>query len=121
MSNCITSSELRDLGNSMILDSNKRIETIPSDLNAPFHSEARQLESDLLAIYRLIVLIVRKEQDLDVIAEAWSGMVELCDTFGLALNDLAKKHPDCGADSYYDRVLDLRNKCNHLKILHKQK
>jgi hypothetical protein len=48
-------------------------------------------------------------------------MVELCDTFGLALNDLAKKHPDCGADSYYDRVLDLRNKCNRLKILHKQK
>ena len=102
----------------MISDSSLRIASIPDDLCAPFHTEARELESNLLTIYRLCAMIARKEQDLKEIAKIWGGMIELCDTFGAVLNNLAKKHPQCGADSFYDRVLDLRNKCNRLKTLH---
>jgi hypothetical protein len=118
MSNCLSSLELKELGNSMISDSSLRIASIPDDLCAPFHTEARELESNLLTIYRLCAMIARKEQDLKEIAKIWGGMIELCDTFGAVLNNLAKKHPQCGADSFYDRVLDLRNKCNRLKTLH---
>ncbi len=102
----------------MVFDSSQRIASIPNDLCGPFHAEARELESNLLTIYRLVAMIVRKEEDLPMIAQIWGGMVETCDAFGEVLSNLAKKHPACGAESYYDRVLDLRNKCYRLKTLH---
>jgi len=102
----------------MVSESNRRIASIPDDLCAPFHTEARDLESNLLTIYRLCAMLARKEQDLKEIAQIWGGMIGLCDTVAAVLNNLAQKHPQCGAGSYYDRVLDLRNKCNRLKTLH---
>ena len=118
MSNCLTKLELKELGDSKILAFGKRVASIPNDLCAPFHQEARQLETELLTIHSFVVLGVRKEQDLNVVAEAWGGMVAMCDAFAKSLNALSLKHPYCGADSYYNSVLDLRNKCSRLQQMH---
>jgi hypothetical protein len=118
MNNCLTGLELKELGDSMIVAFDKRIASIPNDLCAPFHQEARQLETELLTVYRVVALGVRKEQDLNVVAAAWDAMVKMCDAFGKSLHELTTKHPYCGAESYYNSVLDLRNKCNRLQKMH---
>ena len=102
----------------MLTDFDRRIAAIPKDLCAPFHIEARQLDVELMTIYKMIVLCVRKEENLDQVSNAWRVMVGVCDEFAKRLNDLSKQHPYCGADSYYDRVLDLRNKCQRLQQMH---
>jgi hypothetical protein len=84
----------------------RRVAAIPRDLCAPFHSEARQLETELLSIYRFVALSARNEADLGQIAKAWALMVKVCDESANRLNTLVKQRPDCGADAYYDRVLD---------------
>lgn len=118
MSNCLTKLELKELGDSKIRAFGARVASIPNELCAPFHLEARQLEAELLTIYAFVVLGVRKEEDLKAVADAWAGMVAMCDAVAIHLNSLAKKHPYCGADSYYDSVLDLRNKCSRLQQMH---
>jgi hypothetical protein len=118
MSSCLTSLELKELGNSKIQAFDRRVASIPHDLCAPFHQEARQLETELLTIYGFVVMSVRKEEDLKVIADAWGSMVAMCDAFAVRLASLVQKHPYCGAATYYDSVLDLRNKCNRLRQMH---
>ena len=118
MNNCLTDLDLKELGDSMIDAFDKRVALIPNDLCAPFHQEARQLETELLTIYRVVALTVRKEENLDLVAASWGSMVSMCDAFGKILGNLKQKHPHCGAESYYDRVLDLRNKCNRLQMMH---
>jgi len=50
---------------------------------------------------------------------SWSGtMVSRCDEFAKRLRDLSVAHPACGAGYFYDRVLDLRNKCQRLREMH---
>jgi hypothetical protein len=106
------------LGDSSVEGFDARVACLPDNLCAPFHQEARQLDAELLTIYRMIALAVRTEENLQTIAGVWGSMVALCDNAAKSLNALAKKHPDCGADWYYDRVLDLRNKCNRLQQMH---
>lgn len=96
----------------------RRVAAIPKDLCAPFHSEARQLETELLTIYKFVALATRREDDLNQVAKAWEMMVKVCDESAKRLNDLVKQHPSCGADAYCDRVLDLRNKCQRLLQMH---
>lgn len=118
MSNCFQDGEFAELGELMLAESDQRISQIPKDLCVPFHMEARRLDAELLAIYKMIVLRVRNEDDLDKVAEYWGTMVSICDGFSAKLNSLAEQHPYCGADSYYDKVLDLRNKCQRLQQMH---
>ena len=118
MNSCLTEADLMDLGNAMLQGFERRVAEIPMDLCAPFHAEARQLESELLTIYKFVALSVRKPEDLGDVAKAWSGMVWFCDESVKRLSVLVKQHPQWGADFYYDRVLDLRNKCFRLQNLH---
>jgi hypothetical protein len=118
MSTCPPDSDLRELGHSMIKEFEERVAAIPEYLRAPFHEEARQLETQLLTVYKLIAMCVRKEQDLDRVAKSWALMVELCDEFAKRLHQLADQHPGCGAEAYYDKVLDLRSKCQRLQQMH---
>jgi hypothetical protein len=110
--------ELRELGDSVILDFERRIASIPQDMCAAFHQEARQLETELLLIYKTVSLCVKKEEDLNIISNRWGVMVQMCIDFGRQLSQLSKKHPQCGAEVYYDRVLDLQNKCHRLQQMH---
>jgi hypothetical protein len=76
------------------------------------------LETELLGIYRVVALLVRKEDALDQIARLWGTMVAQCDLFAQKLSNLSQAHPDCGAEFFYDRVLDLRNKYQRLQAMH---
>jgi len=118
MNSCLAESDLQDLGKEMLAGFERRVAAIPSELCAPFHSEARQLETELLSIYKFVTVCARKEQDLAQIGRAWGLMVKVCDETAKHLNTLVKQHPDCGADAYHDRVLDLRNKCHRLQQMH---
>jgi len=118
MNSCLAESDLRDLGNEMLESFERRVAAIPADLSAPFHTEARLLEAELLSIYKFVALCARKADDLEQISRAWALMVDVCDKAGNGLNALAKQHPSCGAEAYYDRVLDLRNKCHRLQQMH---
>jgi hypothetical protein len=66
----------------------------------------------------MVALCVRKEDDLDKIAKWWEAMTNVCDQFAQRLHKLHEAHPYCGADTYYDDVLDLRNRCQRLKEMH---
>jgi hypothetical protein len=100
------------------VDFDKRVAAIPQELCGPFHQEARQLEAELLTIYKMTALLTKEEEDLGEVSAMWGAMVNICDGSSRRLGDLARQHPQCGADYYYDRMLDLRNKCLRLQKMH---
>ncbi len=118
MQNCVQESDLRAIGEEVLTDFERRVGSLNKDLCAPFQAEARQLEAELLTIYRFIALGAKREPDLDRVAALWGVMVGLCDEFTKRLSELKERHPYCGADFYHDRVLDLRSKCRRLQEMH---
>ena len=80
--------------------------------------EARQLEAELLGLHKTVALCARRQEDLAAVSELWGLMVELCDLSATKLGGVVQKHPQCGAQVYYDRILDLRNRCQRLKMMH---
>ena len=97
----------------------RRIIALPDDMCAPFHDEARSLETQLLMLYRATVLCVRNEEDMGKVSARWAKMVDMCNGTLSRLQQLSEKHPGCGAQIYYDRSLDLRSKCQRLHEMHK--
>lgn len=118
MSACFDTSDILELSRATLDVTNRRLDAIPADLCAPFFAEAANLEQQLLAVYRMVVLCVRKEDDLDKVAIWWEAMTSICDKFGGRLAKLCEEHPQCGSGFFYDRVLDLRNKCQRLQEMH---
>jgi len=118
MQNCLQESDIRAIGAGMLADFEGRVARLDNGLCAPLHQEARQLETELLTVYKFIALGARQEPDLNRVAALWALMVEMCDAFAERLSGLVKQHPSCGADTHYDRVLDLRNKCKRLQVMH---
>ena len=108
---CFSESDVKELGRAFLADHDRRLLTIPEDLCVPFHDEARQLEMELLLIYKATVLCVRREESMDVVSARWEEMVGICDESITRLRKLADKHTLCGADIYYDRVVELIIKC----------
>ncbi|MEY2411384.1 MAG: hypothetical protein QOF48_4054 [Verrucomicrobiota bacterium] len=107
----------------MVQDHDRRVAAIPEDLCAAFNQEARQLNNELLTIYKIVAMMVRKMEviepdDLSKVAEAWGEMTAICDQASTRLSVLHKGHPYCGAQVYHDDVLDLRNKCRRLQQMH---
>ena len=119
MSACFDTSDVFELSRATLDSANRRLEAIPADLCAPFYAEAANLEQQLLGIYRTVAICVRKEDDLDRVAAWWQAMTDVCDEFGRRLAKLAEEHPQCGSEIFYDRVLDLRNKCQRLQAMHR--
>ena len=118
MNNCLEATDLQAISDSMVADFKQRIASIPADLCAPFHAEAQKLETQLLMVYKMIAMVTRKQEDLIQVSKLWACVVSMCDASAKQLGELVKQHPNCGADYYYDRVLDLRNKCLRLEQLH---
>lgn len=118
MKECLVESDLLELSDGSLAAFDQRMASIPKDLCVPFHQEARQLETELLTVYRVVVLCTKKENNLNTVAEWWGTMVRVCDDFSGRLHRLMTEHPYCGAEQYYDRVLDLRNKCLRLQKMH---
>lgn len=118
MNHCLDTSDLFELSKATLDESDRRLQAIPAELCAPFFQEARSLEEQLLGVYRTVALCVRKEDDLDLVAKWWEAMTKVCDQFAVKLGTLHEQHPWCGAGVFYDRVLDLRNRCKRLMNLH---
>lgn len=118
MSSCLENSDIRMLGDSILAQFDRRVASIPEDLCGPFHIEARQLESELLGLHRMVALCAKRQDDLKFVSDLWDLMVGLCDSSAAKLAEMVKKHPNCGAQVYYDRILDLRNRCQRLKMMH---
>ena len=119
MSTCLDTSDVFQLSEASLAGIEKRLSEIPADLRAPFYAEADKLEQGLLQVYRTVALCVRKEDDLDAVTGWWDTMTKICDLFAARLNKLCEAHPDCGANVFYDSVLDLRNRCLRLANLHR--
>jgi hypothetical protein len=118
MNTCLTDADFQQIGNEMLDGFDRRVASIPNELCAPFHQEARQLEVELSSIYRTVAMCARREERLEVVAGLWRVVVALCDSSLQKLGELIKKHPYCNAQIYYDRTLDLRNKCHRLQTMH---
>lgn len=102
----------------MVADFERRVASIPQDLCAPFHTQAQHLETQLLTVYQMVAKMVRRVEDLDQVSTLWGSIVAMCDGSLVQLKKLTETHPNCGAQSYYDKVLDLRNKCRRLQEMH---
>jgi hypothetical protein len=118
MTECLGESDVNELAQAALTDFDQEVASLPGDLCVPFNQAAGQLEAGLLIVYRVVAKLVRKEDDLGRIAEWWGTMVSQCDEFAKRLRDLSLAHPACTAEFYYDRVLDLRNKCKRLQQMH---
>lgn len=118
MTECLGESDVKELAHAALAEFDQAAAAVPQDLCAPFNAVASRLEGQLLTIYRTVVQIVRREDDLEKIAHWWAMMVSQCDEFAKKLQDLEEAHPACGAGIFYDRVLDLRNKCHRLQEMH---
>jgi hypothetical protein len=118
MKECLADSDLLELSRESLTAFDNRLAAIPEDLCAPFHEEARQLETELLTVYRVVVLCTKREEDLTRVSQWWGTMVRVCDEFAARLGKLLAAHPACGAEQYYDRVLELRSKCLRLQKMH---
>jgi len=118
MALCLDDHDLQELSTASLQSFEEQIALIPADVSAPFYEAAGRLESQLLTLYRMVVLCTKKEDDLDKISLWWGGMVKVCHEFITHLEGLVKLHPHCGAEYYRDRFLDVRNTCKRLQELH---
>ena len=119
MSACFDTSDVLALSRATLDEANRRLSEIPADLCAPFFAEASNLEQQLLGVYRTVALCVRKEDELEKIAAWWQAMTKACDEFAGRLAKLCQERPECGSEFFYDRVLDLRNRCHRLQEMHR--
>ena len=118
MSECLETEDFKALGKSMLDGFDRRVALIPPDLCGPFHQEARQLETQIMDLHNVAARCAGKSEDLELISRLWEIMVVVCHRSMERLNNLVKRHPDCGAQVYYDRLLDLRNRCARLQKMH---
>ncbi|HEY3855592.1 MAG TPA: hypothetical protein VGO67_14470 [Verrucomicrobiae bacterium] len=118
MNSCIQDKDLQELADSDLAEFDKSIAGIRDNLYAPLNIEAMRLQDKLMQLHKLVVFFVRSEEDLNKVAELWEFMAGMCDHFAKRLHKLHAEHPACGANFYYDNILDLRNKCQRLQEMH---
>lgn len=88
------------------------------DFCAPYRQFAGQLCEGLEVCAGFVAQSARHEDDLAVIADNWRAMGKSCDQSLVLLQNLREKHPNCGAEYYMDRVLDLKSRCQRLCEMH---
>jgi len=118
MTKCLTETDVKILAESTLTAFDEEVASLPQEVCVPFNEAAGRLEAQLLTIYKFVVQLVRREEDLEIVAGWWVTMVSQCDEFAKRLRKLSLAHPNCGADFFYDRVLDLRNRCQRLHQMH---
>jgi hypothetical protein len=86
------------------------------DMCWEFDEAVARLESQLIQLYGIVVLALKREEDLSVIAKTWGGMVGICDHVARKIGALSQQHPNCAVS--HDKILDLRNRCERIRNLH---
>lgn len=99
-------------------DFDKRVESIPAAMCAPFREEAGKLVSELKTVSSFAAEFAKAEDDLDKVAKIWGEMVAACDQCLRRMSALCKAHPHCDAEIYHDQILDFRNRCGRLHEIH---
>ena len=118
MTGCPADADLEELGRGILEGFDHRILAIRADLCAPFHAEAAKLESEILLIYKMTALCVRREEDIERVAFKWGEMVTICKGSLQRLGKLKQDHPNCSAGLYYDHVSEIMSKCQRLQEMH---
>ncbi|MBI4026275.1 MAG: hypothetical protein HY360_14925 [Verrucomicrobia bacterium] len=96
----------------------KRAAAIPVDQRENFAREVARLEGQLEAIYRMAVLLQKREERMEAAFQVWDVMVRICDSFLYQLDALKRDHPACGAS--HDKMLDLRLAAEKRRELHRK-
>lgn len=93
MTECLDESDLNLLAQSTLEEFDLEIAGLKPELSAPFNQAAMRLEGELLTIYKFVVQIVKREDNLDKVARWWATMVAQCDAFAGRLHQLAVAQP----------------------------
>jgi hypothetical protein len=115
---CVTPEGLQQICEAALRNFDRRL-VDASESCLQFNLAASTLEAELKQSYRFMASMARQLEDLDQIARLWDAFVVMCDKYAEKLRSLDQAHPFCGADQFYDRVLDLRNKSQRLADLHR--
>ncbi len=118
MKACMTTRDIALLGGGFLKDHDESIGALDPGLCGRFHMAAELLEAKLVVVYQMVALKAREVEEMAEVAAAWGAMVELCDSTLTRLHQLTTNHPACGAEQFYDRTLDLRNRCLRLQKMH---
>lgn len=118
VSACVTPESLSRIADDALEQFDAKVAEIPPDLCAPFNEVASNLLAELKQAYRFVATIARDSDDLDQISELWAAMEGFCGSYAERLAKLHECHPFCVAGQFYDRVLDIKNRCKRLAELH---
>lgn len=118
MSTCVDASDIQEIGESFLEGFDRRYLTLNKGLCVPFNQEARQLETELVTMYKMVVKMTRAIEDVDEVGRLWGALVTLCEEGEKRLATLATEHPYCDAEPYRDDISSLRNKCQRLQMMH---
>jgi len=114
----LTVPDLESLQSSALSDFDKWTAVAPAGRAGDFARDIARLEGQLEAIYRLGVLLQRRETSMDTAFAVWDSMVRICDTFLKRLETLMRDHPHCEAS--HDKMLDLRLAAVKRRELHRR-
>jgi hypothetical protein len=112
----LTATDFEALKDEALRAFDSRVSQTDPNMCWEFDTEVSRLESQLVQFYAIAARMAKNEDDLPKIAEIWKTMTHICDSFATHLQGLIEKHPYCSAS--HDKVLDIRNKCERLRMLH---
>ena len=114
----LTVPDLESLRGSALSEFDRRTAAISPEQDGAFTREVARLEGQLEAIYRMAVLIQRREPDMEAALAVWDALGRICDSFLLKLENLKRDHPACAPS--YDKMLDLRLAAEKRRELHRK-
>ena len=77
-----------------------------------FTRQVSIVEGVLVQSYGIAAAMARKADDLNEVAEIWSGMSRFCQSALSRLATLRLKYPYCGTPALYDKALDYKLACD---------
>src|SRR5437763_5517461 len=100
----LTVPDLENLRGSALSEFDRRTAAIPPEQDEVFTREVARLEGQLETIYRMAVLVQRREPDMDAALAVWEALVQ---SATLSCSSWRPRdHPACAPS--YDKMLDLR-------------
>lgn len=73
-----------------------------------FTKQVRLVDGIVVQTYGVAAAIAKKADNLDDVAEVWSGMSSFCQSALHILAGLKHKYPYCGTPALYDAILDYK-------------
>lgn len=74
-----------------------------------FYKKLDELEVLLKFVYKKAINCTRREDDLDLIRDVWSGMMDFCKTLHEFLQRLKKESPACCSETHSNLIMDYYN------------